>query len=315
MKVLVIGAGVIGTIYGYVLAQSGNDVTHYVRPGKKASLENGIGIRLLDGREKHPADRDVHYGLKVVEDFSAADGYDLILVSVRHYQMESVLPLLKEKAGKTDILFFNGNWEGIDFIDAYLPRGQYLWGFPVAGGGYVNTRLDCALLDEVRLGEIDGQATPRLERVSRMFECAGLKVDSRPNILHWQWVHFAINCGVIGAACKAGGALAFLNSISLLRQGIKAGREALGVCEARGVDISTFDDAKSFCMPALPGAVAVWLMMKTNAPARKIMERHTAVDELQRMYFDLLKTADELNIEMPAYKSFKPFVENPVIRN
>ena len=35
MKVLMFGTGVIGTIYGYVLAQAGNDVTHYVREGKK----------------------------------------------------------------------------------------------------------------------------------------------------------------------------------------------------------------------------------------------------------------------------------------
>jgi ketopantoate reductase len=44
MRILMFGAGVIGTVYGYVLAQSGVDVTHYVRPGKQQSLENGICI-------------------------------------------------------------------------------------------------------------------------------------------------------------------------------------------------------------------------------------------------------------------------------
>ena len=29
MKILMFGAGVIGTIYGYVLAQAGNNVTHF----------------------------------------------------------------------------------------------------------------------------------------------------------------------------------------------------------------------------------------------------------------------------------------------
>lgn len=42
MKILVIGAGAIGSVHGYVLAQAGNDVTHSIRPGKKASLTNGI---------------------------------------------------------------------------------------------------------------------------------------------------------------------------------------------------------------------------------------------------------------------------------
>jgi ketopantoate reductase len=152
-----------------------------------------------------------------------------------------------------------------------------------------------------------------LERIAVMFTQAGLKADMRGNILHWLWVHFAINCGIVAAAFKAGGVKELLNSVSSLRLGILAGREALGVCEARGVDTHAFEDAKSFYASALIGAAAVWFMMKTNGPARKIMERHTAVDELQRMYHDLLSTAEELNVAMPVYKSLQPFVDHPVI--
>ena len=60
-------------------------------------------------------------------------------------------------------------------------------------------------------------------------------------------------------------------SIRALRKGILAGREALAVCRARGVDVDAFEDAKSFMAPAWLGAVAVWVMMKTNGPARKIL--------------------------------------------
>src|SRR6266511_3764851 len=96
MKILVFGAGVIGTIYGYVLAQAGNDVTHYVRAGKKKSLEQGIPIQLLDGRSRQPKQESILYKAKVVENFSSADNYDLVIVSVRHYQLDSILPILKE---------------------------------------------------------------------------------------------------------------------------------------------------------------------------------------------------------------------------
>lgn len=41
MKILVFGTGVIGSIYGHVLTQAGNDVTHYVRPGKARALQGG----------------------------------------------------------------------------------------------------------------------------------------------------------------------------------------------------------------------------------------------------------------------------------
>lgn len=76
-----------------------------------------------------------------------------------------------------------------------------------------------------------------------------------------------------------------------LRTGILAGRAALVVCRARGVNINSFEDAKWFYVPAWLGAAAVWFMPKTNLPARKIMETHTAVDELQVMYRDVLKKA------------------------
>jgi 2-dehydropantoate 2-reductase len=313
MKILVIGAGVIGTVYGYVLTQAGNDVTHYVRPGKKAQLEKGIHMRLLDGRKKDPKDEKVFYRPNVVEALSPADGYDLFIVSVRHYQLKALLPLLQQNAGSADILFFNGNWEGFELIDQALPREKYLWGFPVAGGGFQSQRLDAAILNEVRIGEIDGQPRPRLKRIRGLFEEAGLKVDIQKNMLHWLWVHFAINSGIIAAAFKAGGAKELLNSIPNLRLGILAGREALAVCQARGVDVRAYEDAKSFTAPAWLGAIAVWFMMKTNQPARKIMERHTAVDELQQMYYDVLASGEQLNVSMPVYRSLKKYVDHPAI--
>jgi len=315
MKILVFGTGVIGTIYGHLLAQAGNDVTHYVRVGKKKSLENGIHIQLLDGRSKKPKQEDILYKPKVVEGFSPADDYDLVIVSVRHYQLDSILPLLKENIGNADLLIFNGRWDGLENVDKYFSRSKYLWGYPVAGGGYNAQGLNAALLENVILGEVDGSTTPRLERLRIMFAGAGLKVEIQNNILHWLWVHFAFNCGLIAAAFKAGGPDELLNSIPRLHDGILAGRETLAVCAARGVDVKSFEDAKAFYQPAWLGASAFWLIMKTSLPARKIVETHTAVDELQVMYNDLLKSGDELKVPMPHYLALKDYVEHPNLRS
>lgn len=65
MKIMVIGAGVIGSVYGYVLAQSGNEVTHYLRKGKSKHFENGIQVRLLDERGKKPEKYETVYYLKM----------------------------------------------------------------------------------------------------------------------------------------------------------------------------------------------------------------------------------------------------------
>jgi hypothetical protein len=51
--------------------------------------------------------------------------------------------------------------------------------------------------------------------------------------------------------------------------------------------------------------MAVWLMMKTNLPARKIIATHTAVDELQLIYGHVLKTGDGLNIPTARSRTYR----------
>ena len=41
------------------------------------------------------------------------------------------------------------------------------------------------------------------------------------------------------------------------------------------------------------------------------METHTAVDELQMIYRDVLKTGEGLGVPMPHFKSLKGYVDNP----
>ncbi|MGA2885688.1 MAG: 2-dehydropantoate 2-reductase N-terminal domain-containing protein, partial [Halobacteriota archaeon] len=42
MHVLVVGAGIIGSIYGWALADSGHHVAHLVRSGRAAAFRGGL---------------------------------------------------------------------------------------------------------------------------------------------------------------------------------------------------------------------------------------------------------------------------------
>jgi ketopantoate reductase len=53
MKVFIIGAGAIGTIYGYLLSKSGNHVCHYVRSDKYEKLKNGVRVDITDARDEN----------------------------------------------------------------------------------------------------------------------------------------------------------------------------------------------------------------------------------------------------------------------
>lgn len=308
MKVLVYGTGVIGTIYGDVLSQAGHDVSHYVRTGRPAGRGSALDLNLLDGRTAEPHELHVRYPARIVDGFGPADGYELILVSLKHYDVPAVLYQLAVDAGKADILFFNNWWDDLAAIDAVL-AGRYLWGFPVAGGGWIDGVLDAALLDTVHLGEIDGQDTPRLGRVRGLFESAGLNVEIEPDMLGWLWVHFATEAGLISSAIAAGSIDALLDDTARLENAILAGREALEVCRARGVAVERIPDATTFFAPADAVAVGIRDFYATNLPARRILERHTGVEELKRIYADVVATGARLGVPMPRLTELGPAVD------
>jgi 2-dehydropantoate 2-reductase len=308
MKILVYGTGVIGTIYGEVLSQAGHDVSHYVRTGRPASRGSALDLHLLDGRTTEPHELHLRYPARIVDGFGPADRYDLILVSLKHYDVPAILYQLAVDTGRADILFFNNWWDDLAAIDDVL-LGRYLWGFPVAGGGWTDGFLDAALLDTVHLGELDGAATPRLARVRRLFESAGLNVRIEPRMLHWLWVHFATEAALISSAIAAGGVDALLDDTRRLEAAILAGREALEVCRARGVDVDSIPDAATFFAPAAAVAVGIHDFYATNLPARRILERHTGVEELKRIYTDVVATGEQLGVPMPRLTELSGAVE------
>ncbi len=308
MKVLVYGTGVIGTIYGDVLSQAGHDVRHYVRTGRPSGRGSALDLNLLDGRTAQPHELRLRYPARIVDGFGPADGYELILVSLKHYDVPAILYQLAVDAGKADILFFNNWWDDLAAIDDVL-AGRYLWGFPVAGGGWVDGVLDAALLDTIHLGEVDGRDTPRLARVRGLFESAGLEVEIEPNMLHWLWVHFAIEAGLVSSAIAAGGIGALLDDPTRLEAAILAGREALDICRARGVAIERISDAAAFFAPLEAVADGIHDCYAANRPARRILERQTGVDEVKRIHADVLATGRRLGVPMPRLAALGPLVE------
>ena len=44
MKILIVGVGIIGGIYGWAFAEAGHDVIHLVRPDRSVQFSDGIKI-------------------------------------------------------------------------------------------------------------------------------------------------------------------------------------------------------------------------------------------------------------------------------
>ncbi len=127
MNVLVVGAGVIGSVYGAHLGAAGHSVSvldHGPRTGHIAS--NGLQVRdVLDGQLTNT-------GAQVVSDVGAGH-YDLVLVAVRRDQLTPAGARLTGLAGRPTVLFFGNNPAGHAAINVQVPGAVFL-GFPGIGG-------------------------------------------------------------------------------------------------------------------------------------------------------------------------------------
>jgi ketopantoate reductase len=304
MDVCVVGAGVIGTIYGAVMAESGHAVTHLVRSPGGDRLAGGIELDLLDARDGGCVERHLSYQPPTIAHLRERH-FDLVLAGVRHTQVEALLPSLAD--GDNDVVLFNNWWSTFTPVDRVL-AGRYSWGFPVAGGGFDGNRLEAALLDHVVISTDPRHSAPIGDRCVELFTSCGLGAERPEDMLVWLWVHFAVEAGVVASAMKAGSVPTFLDDTNALAEAVLAVRDAFRVVAARGIDPWILPEAQMFGAPEDAVAQAIHDQYQVDGAARRIMERHTGGEDLTSIYRDLVATGHQLGVDLPVLEALSPYV-------
>lgn len=135
MKILVYGAGNIGSLYAVLLKESGQDVSILARGSRLADIRDR-GIQLDHAVTGQRTDARVN----AVEGLDADDTYDLVLVVLPKNHVSEVLPILAANHGTPTVMFFGNNAAGPgEMIDA-LGRNRVLLGFPGAAASRSVTR-------------------------------------------------------------------------------------------------------------------------------------------------------------------------------
>ncbi|WP_213815738.1 ketopantoate reductase family protein [Glaciihabitans sp. dw_435] len=201
MKILVYGAGVLGSIHAVRLYEAGVDVTVVARASRLASIrENGVLIAEGD----HGATRSV--AVPVTDNPSGH--WDLILVFVRTHQVDAVLHSLAGQRGDVLLLV---NWAaGPAPLGNVVGHNRVLLGFPTQGGvmdgDVVRYRPETRLTRlAMPIGEPDGRTTQRLERIVEMFRSANFAVAIEPRMDAWLRTHAAFEVPLGLAVHAAGG--------------------------------------------------------------------------------------------------------------
>jgi 2-dehydropantoate 2-reductase len=226
MKLLVYGAGVLGSLFSARLHEAGHDVSLLAR-GQRLTALREHGVLLAEGDS--PTTRQVP--VPVVE--RPAGRCDLTAVFVRTHQVDAVLESIAGLDG--DVLFLLSWAAGPEPLGAAIGRERVLLGFPTAAGTmdgqvvrYRATTLMTRLVP-MPIGEPDGRTTPRLERIVQTFRSAGMNAKAEPQMDAWLKTHtaFAVPLGQAvnaagGPEALAGDPDAIRDMIQLMRQNLEA---------------------------------------------------------------------------------------------
>lgn len=235
MRILVVGAGVIGSFNAARLKEGGQDVTLLARGRRLADLRE-YGVVLENFRTGQRTTTQV----PLLEVLGPEDHYDLALVIVRRNQIPSVLQLLAQNRRIPSVLFLGNNAAGAQDMVQALGRERVLTGMMNAGGvreGHV-VRYVWSKWLPLLFGELDDIATPRTQAIAHMFRSAGLRARVIRNVDAYQKTHVAGIPVLAGALYMAGGDIRRLAHMpELLRLYVQGFREGLRALRAEGTPL------------------------------------------------------------------------------
>ena len=132
MKILIIGAGPLGSLYAYLFHKAGKDVTLLDRAERYEFLKNK-GLILVNEYTQEKIVEQV----KVVNTIVDEEEYDLAVVLMRKNSVKNILPVLSQKKKFRNFLFMGNNGSGFEEYLKYLPTEKVLFGFPGGGGSNI----------------------------------------------------------------------------------------------------------------------------------------------------------------------------------
>lgn len=313
MKLLVFGAGVIGSLYAAKLREAGHTVTILAR-GRRAADLRVHGIVLEDATTRIRTTTPVD----VIERLAHHDAYDLLMVVVRNDQLGAVLPIVAANRATPTVLVMVNNVLGPNALIELLGRDRVLLGFPGAGGTREGTAVRYHVLSArqqaTTIGELDGQRTPRIELFATAFRQAGFPVAISSDMDSWLKTHVVWTCPAVHALYMGGGSC---ESVAHTRDAVilwvRAVREGYRALRALGSHV-TPPSLRAFELVPEPLFVAFLQRLMASPTADLVLARHAAAARAEYVQLgeEFLSLARRAGIATPAFDRLRPFVDPSV---
>jgi 2-dehydropantoate 2-reductase len=314
MKILVYGAGPLGSLFAGRLHEAGYEVSLLERGQRLVDLREH-GVVLVDTQ----TDQETVASVNIVERLEPDKAYDLVLVIMRKNRVAEILPDLAANCRTPNILFLMNNAAGSGELVNALGRERVILGFPMSAGyrrGHVIYYLVGAQPGKkamIPIGEVDGRITPRLLEVGRILaNMPGFGVDFRTDMDAWLKTHAALLMPSLAPALRAAGrdSIRMVRTRDLFVLAIRAIREGFSVLRALGIPI-TPNTVRKFGW--IPEPILVWgfqrRLMDPRIRVALLEHAEAAQDEVKHLADEFLVLAHQTTVPTPAMDRLFPYFD------
>ena len=236
MKIAVIGgAGAMGSIFGGLLAHSGNDVTLVDVATEPVEAINTNGLKIEDRNGEALIVR-----VRATTNPHAVGQVDLVLVFVKCYHTESAIQNAAPLIGPaTTVLSLQNGWGNATRITSIVGEERVLVGVTYHSGTMLGPgHVLHGGKGSTYAGELSGPISERLRRVAKTFTAAGLDTAQSDAVLNVIWSKLALNACTLPTSALlrfyAGELIKHNGTRELMRALL---REVVAVAQAQGITV------------------------------------------------------------------------------
>jgi len=238
LKIAVLGAGAIGSVFAALLKEGGEEVRLLTRTGEQADYISKHGLKIADST-----------GVRVVKipvqpSRALFNTPDLILVAVKSYDTaEAARSILPSISQDTTILTIQNGLGNIETLAGIVGGSRVVGGVTTQASTLLKTgEVFHAAKGVTVVGELSGEFSERVLMIAETFSRCGIEVEVTSKIHSAVWLKTLVNAGINPLSALTGLKNGQLLEIPEVREFmVQAVLEGVRVAERLKVDLGGVD--------------------------------------------------------------------------